>query len=134
MYTTVTMATTTAIATTALITTAAAAESTITTTTATTASTITTLTASTTTAEAASTIPTTKITTPGDGTRRLRSSSFNSRLQRIEDKLDSHLERMTRAESNIEWLRGHVKIATAVFISAVGGLATVVMKLIMGSR
>jgi len=61
-------------------------------------------------------------------------TEITSRLQRIEDKLDSHLERMTRAESNIEWLRGHVKIATAVFISAVGGLAAIVIKLVIGSR
>jgi hypothetical protein len=47
-----------------------------------------------------------------------------ARLDRIESKLDVHLDRVSRAETNIAWLRGHVQIATAIFLSTVGFLMT----------
>ena len=52
------------------------------------------------------------------------------RLERIEAKLDSHLERVTKAETNINWIQGHLKISTAIALSAVGGMATFIFKYI----
>lgn len=52
-------------------------------------------------------------------------SHLDSRLDRLEDKLDNHLERISRAETSIEWLRGHANIATTLLITALSGLAAV---------
>ena len=56
---------------------------------------------------------------------------FDTRFDRLEDKLDNHdekltnhLERLSKAEEAIQWLRGHVKIVTAIGISMAGFLAT----------
>jgi len=59
---------------------------------------------------------------------------MDARLDRIEQKLDNHLERVSKAETSIQWLQGHVKIATTVFISALGGMALVLIKLILGDK
>lgn len=37
-------------------------------------------------------------------------------------KLDNHLERLTRAETNIEHLRGHIKVSTTIFLSVISVL------------
>jgi hypothetical protein len=50
------------------------------------------------------------------------------RLERIEAKLDSHLERVSAAETSINWIQGHLKIATAIVLSALGGMATILVK------
>ena len=50
-----------------------------------------------------------------------------ARLDRIEAKLDDHLERVSKAEKDIEWLRGHLRISTAVFLAVVGGLGTLLL-------
>lgn len=39
------------------------------------------------------------------------------RLEQLETKLDNHLERIAKAETAIEWMRGHLKITTTVFIT-----------------
>jgi len=57
-----------------------------------------------------------------------------ARLDRIESKLDIHLERVSKAESNIAWLKGHVQIATTVFISTVGFLLVKLWDVILGNK
>lgn len=49
-----------------------------------------------------------------------RFDSVDSRLERVEEKLDDHLNRLSSAEASIEWLKGHVKIVTAMGISLLG--------------
>jgi len=56
---------------------------------------------------------------------------FDGRFDRLEDKLDvhdekltNHLERLSKAEEAIQWLRGHVKIVTTIGISVAGFLLT----------
>lgn len=56
---------------------------------------------------------------------------FDGRFDRLEDKLDvhdekltNHLERLSKAEEAIQWLRGHVKIVTTLGISVAGFLLT----------
>lgn len=51
---------------------------------------------------------------------------LGGKLDRIEDKLDSHLERISKAETSIEWLRGHANISVTLLIAALTGLAAVV--------
>lgn len=60
-----------------------------------------------------------------------RFDDLGSRLDRIETKLDNHLERVTKAESDISWLRGHVKLATAIFLAIVGTLGTILLNMIL---
>ena len=41
---------------------------------------------------------------------------------RVEDKLDGHLERLSKAEVAIEWLKGHVKITTTIVLTALSSI------------
>lgn len=56
-----------------------------------------------------------------------RLEKIEGRLERIEGKLDTHLERVTKAESDISWLRGHVRLSTTIFLAVVGTLGTVLL-------
>lgn len=49
---------------------------------------------------------------------------LDGRLDKLEGKLDNHLERISRAETSIEWLKGHSKISLTVLISVLGYLLT----------
>lgn len=53
-----------------------------------------------------------------------RFDSIDSRLERVELKLDDHLQRLSTAEASIEWLRGHVKVFTTIILAAAGFLAS----------
>ena len=44
----------------------------------------------------------------------------DGRFDRLEDKLDNHLERLTRAEEAIVWMRGHLKISTTFILTLIG--------------
>ena len=55
---------------------------------------------------------------------------LDSRLDRIEDKLDNHLGRISKAEEAIMWMKGHLKIATTFFLTIVSGLAAAYLKLL----
>lgn len=55
---------------------------------------------------------------------------LDTRLDKLEGKLDNHLERISKAEVSIDWLRGHVKISTTFVLSALTGLALAVYQLI----
>ncbi len=45
---------------------------------------------------------------------------INSKLDRLDNKLDAHLERISKAEEAIVWLKGHVKLVTTIGISIIG--------------
>jgi archaellum component FlaC len=53
-----------------------------------------------------------------------RFDSLDNKFERVEAKLDNHLDRLSRAEASIEWLRGHSKIVTIIVLSVAGYLAT----------
>lgn len=55
---------------------------------------------------------------------------LDDRLDTIEDKLDDHLERIAKAETNIQWLSGHAKIVVSIVTATLGGLALAVYQLI----
>jgi hypothetical protein len=57
-------------------------------------------------------------------------SHLDGRLDRLEDKqdnladkMDGHLERISKAEESIEWIRGHLRIGTSLVIAAITGMA-----------
>lgn len=45
---------------------------------------------------------------------------MDNRFDRLEGKVDSHLDRIAQSETDISWLKGHVKFTTAVGLSVVG--------------
>jgi len=49
---------------------------------------------------------------------------LDSRFDRLEDKVDNHLERISKAESSIEWIRGQVNLITALVLAVAGFFAT----------
>ena len=57
--------------------------------------------------------------------------AINDRLGRIESKLDDHLERVSKAEVSINWIQGHLKIATAIVLSAISGMAAIIFNIIL---
>ena len=52
-----------------------------------------------------------------------RMDRLESSLDRVGAKLDDHLERLTAAEVALEFVKGHLKITTAIGIAVVGTLA-----------
>lgn len=51
---------------------------------------------------------------------------LDSRLDKLEDKLDNHVERISKAEASIEWLRGHVKVMTLIAVALMSGMASAI--------
>lgn len=54
---------------------------------------------------------------------------IDARFDRLENKMDDHLERLSKAEEAIVWLKGHVKLVTAVGVACLGALATAFFRL-----
>lgn len=48
---------------------------------------------------------------------------LDNRLDRIETKLDDHLSRLSKAETSIEWLRGHARMSLTILVAALTGMA-----------
>lgn len=55
---------------------------------------------------------------------------LDQRLDKLEDKLDTHLERIARSEEAISWLKGHVKIVTTIVLAGFGFVATALYNII----
>lgn len=53
-----------------------------------------------------------------------RFDNVDKRLERVEEKLDDHLSRLSTAEASIEWLRGHAKLSITIILSVAGFLAS----------
>jgi hypothetical protein len=53
-----------------------------------------------------------------------RFDNVDSRLARVEEKLDDHLSRLSSAEASIEWLRGHARLTITILLSVGGFLAS----------
>ena len=54
---------------------------------------------------------------------------IEDKLAKIDDKLDLHLERLSKAESSVEWLKGSVKITITVILAALTGAVGFILKL-----
>lgn len=63
-----------------------------------------------------------------------RLDAIGTRLDRIETKLDDHLQRVTKAESTIEWLRGHARISTTIFLAVIGALGAVLLNILFPTK
>lgn len=58
---------------------------------------------------------------------------IDTRLDKLEDKLDAHLERisatenrLSKSETDIHWIRGSIKIGVTLLLAALSGLAAIV--------
>jgi hypothetical protein len=60
-----------------------------------------------------------------------RFDRLEARFDQHELKLDNHLERLSKAEEAIAWLRGHVKLVTAIGISVVGAIISAAAKYLL---
>lgn len=49
-------------------------------------------------------------------------SRIEARLDRIEHKLDSHLDRVSKNEADIVWIKGHVKIVTVLAVAVLSAI------------
>lgn len=47
---------------------------------------------------------------------------LHQRFDKLEDKLDNHLERLSKAEEALLWMKGHLNLASALFVAAFGAL------------
>lgn len=54
---------------------------------------------------------------------------IEKKLDKMDDKLDNHLSRLSRAETSIEWLRGHVKVTITLILTALTGAVGYLLKL-----
>lgn len=52
---------------------------------------------------------------------------IEDRLIRVEEKLDNHLERVSKLEEAMSFVKGHINIVTAVGIAVVGTLLTLIL-------
>lgn len=59
---------------------------------------------------------------------------LESRLERIEDKQDLHLDRISSAEASIQWLRGMVKFGGSLAIAIVSAVVTLIYNTLIGHR
>ena len=49
---------------------------------------------------------------------------IDTRLDRIEAKIDLHADRIVRAETDINWVKGSIKTALTLIITVAGSLIT----------
>jgi hypothetical protein len=73
-------------------------------------------------------------TGPGSSHSDAQLDRIETTLTRLDEKLDNHLERIAVAESNIAWLRSHVRNTTAVFIAVVGFLSAALFNSLWGGK
>lgn len=50
-------------------------------------------------------------------------NKISNKLDSIDSKLDAHLERISKAEEAILWIRGHLRVSTTIFLAISGTLA-----------
>lgn len=57
-------------------------------------------------------------------------SAMDTRLGRIEDKLDDHLVRVSKAETSINWIQGHLRIATSIILAVMAFLGVTLFNIL----
>lgn len=60
------------------------------------------------------------------------SNDTQDRLERIEKKLDIHLEKVSKHEADLTWVKGYIKTSVALFISITVGLITTFFRTLKG--
>lgn len=55
------------------------------------------------------------------------------RLTRIEQKLDQHLEKSSKHEADLVWVKGYIKTSITLFISLTVGIITTFIRTLKGS-
>ena len=53
---------------------------------------------------------------------------IRDKVDRIDDKLDVHIQRIAKTEQDISWLKGHVKIVTTLGITIIGAIITIILQ------
>ena len=53
---------------------------------------------------------------------------MSSKIDKLSDKVETHLARLSVAEESIVWLKGHVKIVTALGLAVITGVITLLLK------
>lgn len=48
---------------------------------------------------------------------------MDEKLDRIESKLDNHLERISKAEESIDWVKGFIKLTFSAILAIGSGIA-----------
>ena len=56
------------------------------------------------------------------------SKRLESRLEKIEDKLDKHLEIVATNRADLHWVKGYIKIGLSAIMAIILGLITTVFK------
>lgn len=57
---------------------------------------------------------------------------IDRRLERIEDKLDSHLDRVSRVEEAVSGMRGNVRILFSLVLAGISAVVTAIAHSILG--
>ena len=60
-----------------------------------------------------------------------RLDQVDSKLVRMEEKQDRHLDRISSAEASIKWLRGTVKFGASALLAIMSGLVTLVYNTVL---
>ena len=58
-------------------------------------------------------------------------SKIQDRFDRVEDKLDSHLDRIAKNEAGLEWIKGHLKISLTFLFAGLGGAISFIIKFLL---
>ena len=58
---------------------------------------------------------------------------LEARLDKIEDKLDKHLEIASTNKADIAWTKGYIRVSLALFTTLIGGVATSLFRLFIKS-
>ena len=61
-----------------------------------------------------------------------RLDSLEDRLQRIEEKQDTHVDRISASETSIKWIQGYIKLGTSILLATLTGLASIVYSIVVG--
>lgn len=48
---------------------------------------------------------------------------LDGRLNKLETKIDNHIERISRTEESVAWLKGHAKVVTTLIMAALTWMA-----------
>ena len=54
---------------------------------------------------------------------------IETRIDRLENKIDKHLEQTSAHAADIQWIRGYIRISIMAFVSLTGGLVTTLIKM-----
>lgn len=49
---------------------------------------------------------------------------MDARFDRVEEKVDNHMGRLSRTEADITWLKGHVQWVITILVAVAGFFAT----------